>query len=214
MNKNLLVVFVKNLIPGTVKTRLAEDLGMDVAMEIYKELLAYTAEVADKVKVDKAVYYSQYVEMYDFWNDEVYKKHVQEGKDLGQKMLNALYDGFELEYEKILLIGSDSFEIDKKIIDDAFGMLDEKDFVFGPAHDGGYYLIGMKNVLPALFEGKTYSTSDVLQDAIEEVEDAGLSYGLLPNLHDIDTKEDLKKSGIEIVFEDPDDEQIPEDEDF
>ena len=48
MQKNYLMVFVKNLLPGTVKTRIAKDIGMDAALEVYKELLNYTAEVVDK----------------------------------------------------------------------------------------------------------------------------------------------------------------------
>lgn len=207
MSKNLIIVFVKNLIPGTVKTRLAEELGMDTAMEIYKEMVAYTAEVVDRVKhADKAVYYSEYVEKYDFWDDEKYQKHIQQGNDLGQRMLNAFYDALEQDYEKIILVGTDCFQITAEIIQQGFDKLDSNDFVVGPADDGGYYLIGMKKLLASLFEGKTYGHKNVYTELIEDIEDADLSYAELPRLVDIDVPEDLKKSGIEIVFEDPDEE--------
>ena len=73
MSKEVLSVFVKNLIPGTVKTRLAKDLGIDVAIEIYKELVGITAEVTDTLKVDKYIYYSEYIESNDQFDNAKYQ---------------------------------------------------------------------------------------------------------------------------------------------
>ena len=203
MQKNYLMVFVKNLIPGTVKTRIAKDIGMDAAIEVYKELLVYTAEVVDKVdneKTDKGIYYNQYVELYDDWDNDAYQKHVQEGNELGDKMLHAFTTAFEKGYEKIVIIGSDSLEVTEKHIQEAFTALDKNDLVFGPAEDGGYYLLGLNNIFPAIFEEKEYSHQHVLNEAIDEVEKFGMSYHLLERLHDIDTMEDLKRVGYEVVF--------------
>jgi len=118
------MVFVKNLIPGKVKTRLAKDIGMDGAIDVYKELLDYTAEVAGKIESDKGVYYSEYVELYDDWINEQYQKHVQEGEGLGDRMLNAFTNAFGNGYSKVVIIGSDSLEITKDHIDKAFIDLD------------------------------------------------------------------------------------------
>ena len=133
MSKEVLSIFVKNLIPGTVKTRLAEDLGMDLAMEIYKELVGITAEVTDVLKIDKCVYYSEYIESHDQFDDAKYQKHIQEGKDLGQRMQNCFYDAFELGFDKMILIGSDTPDITDKIISQGFAALDKHDVVIGPA---------------------------------------------------------------------------------
>ncbi len=208
MTKELLIVFVKNLIPGTVKTRLAEEIGMDLAMEVYKELVLNTSDVTDKVKVDKAVFYSEYVEMYDFFDDEKYQKHIQQGNDLGTRMLNAFYDGVEEGYEKVVLIGSDIPEISKKVIDDAFKKLDKEDVVVGPAEDGGYYLIGMKDVHPALFENKEYGHNKVLEELISSINESDLSFATTQKLFDLDTKDDMKKAGVKIVYEEDDDSGI------
>ena len=78
MSKELLSIFVKNLIPGTVKTRLAKDLGIDVAIEIYKELVGITAEATDTLRIDKCVYYSKYIESNDQFDNTKYEKHIQE----------------------------------------------------------------------------------------------------------------------------------------
>jgi rSAM/selenodomain-associated transferase 1 len=208
MSKDLLIVFVKNLIPGAVKQRLAEDIGMDLAMEVYKELVAATAETTDKLKMDRAIYYSEYVELYDFFDDTKYQKHIQEGRDLGQRMLNAISDGIENDYEKVVLIGTDVPELTPKIVNQAFDILDKQDIVVGPANDGGYYLIGMKDAHNILFEGKEYSHDKVKEELIDEAEDADLSIGLLSTLTDIDTKADMKEVGIEIVYEDEDDQDL------
>lgn len=214
MHTDYLMVFVKNLIPGKVKTRLAKDIGMDGAIDVYKELLNYTAEVADKITTDKGVYYSEYVELYDDWDSEKYEKHVQEGTELGAKMLNAFTAAFEKGYSKVVIMGSDSLEITKKHVEDAFKALDKHDVVFGPAYDGGYYLLGLNNIFPALFEEKEYSHEQVLEEAMLEVKKFGMSYTLLEKLHDVDTMEDLKRSGYEIIYEEETDEEEEGFEDF
>ncbi len=205
MSNDRLIIFVKNLIPGTVKTRLAEDIGMDMAMEVYKELVANTAEITDKVKVDKAVYYSEYVELWDFFHDEKYTKHIQEGNDLGQRMLNAIYDAFEEGYDKAVLIGSDIPEISKKVINSALEKLEDHDLVVGPAEDGGYYLVGMKEAHQKLFEGKSYSHDKVLSELLDSAEEIDLKTFQLPTLLDVDVKADMKKAGIQIVYEEDED---------
>jgi rSAM/selenodomain-associated transferase 1 len=204
MSKQQLIVFVKNLIPGTVKTRLADEIGTDLALEVYKNLVMNTSEITDKLKMDRAIYYSEYVELYDFFDDEVYSKHIQEGDDLGQRMLNAFFDGIEDGYEKVVLIGSDIPDISKKIIEDAFAKLDDHDVVVGPAEDGGYYLIGMKNAHKQLFEGMEYSQPNVFQDLVDEIESSGMKYATTQTLFDLDTKADMKKAGIQIVYEEED----------
>ena len=203
MSNDYLMVFVKNLIPGTVKTRLVKDIGMDGAFDVYKELLDYTAEIANKcININKAVFYSEYVDRYDDWDNDHYEKYIQHGDGLGERMMNAFEQSFDKGMENVVLIGSDNLEIEKSHIQEAFTALKKNDLVFGPAADGGYYLVGMKNIFPALFEDKTYSHGQVLNQALDEADKFGLSYHLLDTLHDIDTMEDLKRAGYEIIIED------------
>ena len=205
MSKELLSIFVKNLIPGTVKTRLAKDLGIDVAIEIYKELVGITAEAIDTLRVDKCVYYSEYIESNDQFDDTKYQKHIQEGKDLGQRMQNCFYDAFESNFDKIILIGSDTPDITDQIISQGFEELDKHDIIIGPSQDGGFYLIGMKEPHENLLDKRRYGHKEVLNELLDEIENRNLSVFKLPTLIDIDVKDDLKKAGIEIVFEDEDD---------
>lgn len=196
MSDSLLMIFVKNLIPGMVKTRLAEDIGIDKALDVYQELVHHTHKITKKIEVDKAVYYSEYVEIEDIWDNGDYKLTSQKGFKLGEKMSNAFDEAFD-SYNKVVIIGSDCYDLSAKHIKLAYEMLEENDVVVGPAKDGGYYLLGMKEFLPQLFKDKEYSTDAVLQELLQEAEELELSVYKLPELNDIDTLEDLKETNIE-----------------
>ncbi|MEQ8878613.1 MAG: TIGR04282 family arsenosugar biosynthesis glycosyltransferase [Cyclobacteriaceae bacterium] len=206
MDKSLLIIFVKNLVPGHVKTRLAEEIGIDGALDVYQYLVEHTAEITEVLEVDKAVFYSEYVEIEDIWDDSQYKLLIQKGKSLGERMSNAFQKAFEMGYEKVVLIGSDSIEISEKHLTEAFKQLDENSYVIGPAKDGGYYLLGMKEPTPAFFDGKKYGHDKVLKELLEEVAKTQKEFFLLDELSDIDTFQDLKDSDIDFQFVDPDEE--------
>lgn len=206
LSENLLIVFVKNLIPGHVKTRLAEEIGIDGALDVYQFLVEHTAEVCDEVVgCAKAIYYSEYVEIEDIWDTEQYKLFIQKGDTLGMRMLHAFQDSFERKYKKVVIVGSDSYELNAGIIEEAFDELDENEVVIGPAKDGGYYLIGLKKAYPQFFEKKKYSHKQVMNELLVEVSNINASFHLLPQLSDIDTFQDLKDSDIDFTFVSPDD---------
>jgi hypothetical protein len=191
MNKKALIIFVRNPVPGKVKTRIAEAVGEDKALHIYKELLQHTHDIAVNIAADKYVFYSEYVQPGDSWEDDSYQKLLQAGKTLGDKMSNAFSCLFGESYEKIVIIGSDCYELTTEIIEQAFESLSDKDTVIGPAQDGGYYLLGMKKMIPGVFENKNWSTSSVFNSTIQDFEKAGIRYKVLPVLKDIDTIEDI-----------------------
>lgn len=179
-----------------VKTRLAEDIGIFKALEVYQELVYHTHKITKKLDVDKAVHYSEYVEVEDIWSDEQFSHKLQKGNSLGEKMSTAFDEGFD-SYRKVVIIGSDCYDLNSKIIKTAFEMLEEHEIVVGPAKDGGYYLLGMNEYFPQLFAEKEYSNSNVLNDLLEEANGLELSVYQLPELNDIDTLDDLKETDIE-----------------
>ena len=93
--------------------------------------------------------------------------------------------------EKVIIIGSDCYDLKTEIIEGAFDALSANDVVIGPAEDGGYYLIGMKKRHKNLFENKEWGTSNVLLDSILTIKEQKLSYQLMPTLNDVDTIEDM-----------------------
>lgn len=192
MADNFLIIFVKNLVPGMVKTRLAEDIGMFLALDVYQELVNHTAKTVKKVDADKMVFYSEYVEVEDVFEGEEFEYHVQEGNTLGERMKNAFQLAFDKGYSRVTIIGSDCYDLKKKHLDEAFDQLEINDIVVGPAQDGGYYLLGLNGPCPALFEGKTYSHANVLAELMKEVKELELECHVLEKLKDIDTLEDMQ----------------------
>lgn len=190
--KNLLIVFVKPPLKGAVKTRLAKSIGKSAALAVYKKLLLHTKQNVLKCAADKCVAYDGKIEYSDLWKNHIFQKITQQGHDLGEKMYNAFKDRFGLSYEHICLIGSDIYELNPNILNQAFKHLEDHDLVIGPASDGGYYLIGMNKPHELLFKNIVWSTDGVLSKTIEQAQRAGLTYSLLPVLNDIDELEDIK----------------------
>lgn len=179
---------------GYVKTRLAKTVGDENALVIYRALVDKTKSIIDEVPVQKAIYYAQYIDEYDQFPEDQYAKRLQMGDSLGERMKNAFEAAFNKGFKKAVIIGSDCWDLSPAVIEDAFLALDDKDFVLGPAEDGGYYLMGMKELLPEVFENKTWSTADVLIDTLLDIDNAGKSRLLLPVLSDIDHEQDLPET--------------------
>jgi rSAM/selenodomain-associated transferase 1 len=188
MTDALVIVFVKNIKLGTVKTRLAKTIGDYGAFEVYAELVKITEKATSELKVDKRIYFSNAI-VDSQWQDNF--KAVQNGVNLGERMLNAFKDGFKDGYKRIVLIGSDLPDISSKHIESGLKKLNDNKVVFGPAEDGGYYLIGLSELETCVFENKPWSQSDLLEVTLNELHQKGIKTGILDTLNDIDTYEDL-----------------------
>ena len=190
MHKNLLLIFTRNPELGKAKTRLAKTVGDETALEIYKFLLEKTRDESRKVNADKAVYYSVKVRDNDIWDAETYQKFAQKGENLGHRMQYAFEQGFKAGYEKVLIIGSDLYDLSSENIDYAFRTLDNHDVVLGPAEDGGYYLLGMNTLHASVFHDKEWGTSTVQKDTLANLTHQQVQ--LLETKNDIDLYEDIE----------------------
>jgi rSAM/selenodomain-associated transferase 1 len=193
MHKNLIITFTRNPELGKVKSRLAKGIGETSALEIYKFLLEHTKNVLSKLDCDRAVYYSVKIRENDIWDSEVFSKHQQFGDDLGARMQNAFDNGFKKGYEKIIIVGSDLYDLNTEIINQAFKKLDTNDNVIGPAEDGGYYLLGMKTLNTSVFDIENWGTETVYKQTVSKLTS---SLYVLETLNDIDYVEDLKPYDI------------------
>jgi glycosyltransferase A (GT-A) superfamily protein (DUF2064 family) len=88
LSDNLLMIFIKNPELGKVKTRLAKSIGHKKALNVYHLLLDHTLKIANTIKTDKAVFYSNYINENDIWREGDFKKLLQKGENLGEKMSN------------------------------------------------------------------------------------------------------------------------------
>ena len=188
-SKTLIITFVRNPELGKVKTRLAKGIGEQAALEVYIELLKHTESVLQQIDADKCIWYSERVHKNDLWSDEIYQKKAQQGDDLGERMLQAFQDAFQQQYEKVIIIGSDLYDLQPKHIEEAIKVLDTNDIVLGPAKDGGYYLLGMNRLHEKAFATKNWGTETVLQDTLNDLQTQKIH--LLETLNDIDYAEDL-----------------------
>tara|TARA_R110002051_G_scaffold149720_1_gene222276 strand:- start:6420 stop:7031 length:612 start_codon:yes stop_codon:yes gene_type:complete len=189
-SKNLILIFTRNPELGKCKTRLAATVGNEKALDIYKFLLNHTVNITKDLKVAKQVYYSETVWENDVWNNDLYQKKIQSGSDLGFRMENAFKNGFDDGFEKIIIIGSDMYDLNKTDLENAFLQLDDADFVVGPAEDGGYYLLGMKLFEPSLFKNKKWGTATVLKDTLKDLTYKKIK--ILESRNDVDIYEDIK----------------------
>jgi rSAM/selenodomain-associated transferase 1 len=190
MPKNLLLVFTRNPELGKVKTRLAKTVGNATALKIYIFLLERTRDISVKVSADKAVYYSVKVRENDIWDASIFQKHQQVGEDLGIRMLHAFKNGFKAGYEKVMIIGSDLYDLTAETIENAFIALENNEVVIGPAEDGGYYLLGMNSLEEKVFKNKDWGTETVRKDTLEDLKDKKVF--LLGELNDVDVFEDIE----------------------
>ena len=196
MNRTV-VVMAKNPQLGKVKTRLAEEVGDQEALDIYMKLLLHTKDVLEDVPAQRFIYFTNFVPASDeLWGTDLFDCRLQTTGDLGRRMLHA----FKSEWEpgmSILIIGSDCPQLTPAIMEQAFKALEALDVVIGPALDGGYYLIGSKVPYDFLFEQMPWSTSSVFQETINRVKENGKSYAVLPELSDVDYLADWRKFGLE-----------------
>ncbi len=189
-NNNLLLIFTRNPELGKVKTRLAQGVGQENALEIYKILLQHTKDMVKQVDCVKRVGYSVQVRENDIWDRDTFEKFEQHGEDLGDRMYHAFAKAYQDGFENILIVGSDLFDLRPEHIDNAFAALKTNDVVIGPAQDGGYYLLGMSSLIKEVFYNKDWGTETVFKDTLADLTNHTVHQ--LETLNDIDYAEDLK----------------------
>jgi rSAM/selenodomain-associated transferase 1 len=193
-SKNLLLIFTRNAELGKCKTRLAATIGDESALEIYKFLINHTAALTKNVNAAKQVWYSEKIWGNDIWSNTLYDKRLQQGVDLGVRMANAFQAGFASGFERIIVIGSDMYDLKKNDLEKAFAILKNKDFVLGPAEDGGYYLLGMTEFNAEVFKNKAWGTPTVLQDTLNDFENENIE--ILDVRNDIDIYDDISTTDV------------------
>jgi hypothetical protein len=187
-----LLIFIRNPQLGKVKTRLARTLGDEAALRIYRFLLEKTRAAAEACSAERCLLYSDFVDETDDWDAQSFQKSIQHPGDLGQRMESAFQQAFEAGAHKVVIIGSDCPELNGETLNQAFEALETADFVIGPVPDGGYYLIGMKQLQTSVFREMAWSTETVRANTMERILALGKTFALLPMYADVDTEEDWR----------------------
>lgn len=196
-NENsVIIIFAKLPVPGKVKTRMAADLGNDFAVTFYKNCAEHIFSEVSQLKkygIDCYLFYGidDDVSKIKKWVNKKFIYNPQVEGDLGNKMSSAFQNVFAHGKNKVIIIGTDIPDISKEIILNAFEALEKNDMVISPAHDGGYYLLGMKKYMPELFHDIEWSTEEVFKKTINKAEQLSLKITNADKLIDIDDKYDL-----------------------
>ena len=201
--ENNLIIFVKYPSSGNVKTRIGKKIGNSKAKTIYSALARHLTKSFTKADYNITIAYTpkNYKEEIMEWLNLPHADYyLQAGTTLGDKISDVFKYSYNSGFLKTIVIGSDCVDIDSKLIDGAFLDLDEYECVLGPAKDGGFYLIGLKNRnLQYIFNGIAWSSSTVLNTIIKNIRRDGIKYKLLDILKDIDEVEDVDQAVINIV---------------
>jgi rSAM/selenodomain-associated transferase 2/rSAM/selenodomain-associated transferase 1 len=194
--RRILLVFAKAPRVGRVKTRLARDVGSEEAARIYREMGRAIVDRLRSGRYRLVVCHAPAdggAEVGDWLGREGLELRPQARGDLGDRMRFAFEEAFA-EGDRVCIVGTDSPDLDRDRVVRAFERVeaeDGPDAVFGPALDGGYYLLALRRPAPALFREIPWSTSKVLARSLERAREAGLRHESLEPLRDVDRLEDL-----------------------
>lgn len=190
-----LLVFARVPALGRVKSRLAAGVGPPAALAVYRELLAITNAAIVEAGVPATVWLADTATAEPTAAEAgewaVHAVCCQPEGDLGARMATAFATAFAAGAGRVAIIGTDCPGLRASHLTQTFAALETAEVVLGPATDGGYYLLGLRQPRPALFANKTWSTDSVLADTLADAHRLGLRVALLPELRDVDTAEDL-----------------------
>jgi len=181
---------------GKIKTRLASSIGAEETLQLYQAFLADLATRFSRGKHALCWAYTPTESNFEaaltaFLPVPVGHCLPQQGVELGERLRNVFL-ALAQHYQSIIVIASDSPHISLEVVEEAEQALRSADVVLGPADDGGYYLIAMREPHD-VFSGIPMSTSRVLQMTIEKARRQGLVVRQLETLFDIDELSDLQR---------------------
>jgi rSAM/selenodomain-associated transferase 1 len=188
---NRLIVMARPPLAGQVKTRIGRELGDDMALEVYTRLLSNTMSVVKRSGFPVEIFVT---EEHSYFSESGFSQRLQQGNDLGERMHHAFRSTFFNPVHSVVMIGTDCPGIDAAHIQTAFDLLRRVDVVFGPAMDGGYYLIGMNAIHAELFSNMPWSTSELLEKTILKSRSLNLSFATMTSLTDVDLPQDIPES--------------------
>ncbi len=201
VNRTAIVVMVKYPKPGSVKTRLGRQIGMEKAAVLYRGFVRTMLATCRSTCFDTVIscHPDHPVSHYRAWLGSGCDFMVQKGADLGQKMRDAFENAFALGFDRVILTGSDLPHLPAAIIEEAAQRTGMCDVVIGPAKDGGYYLVAMtqEDFFPEMFDHIPWSTPDVLHITLKKLAAARRKPILLTAMRDIDSQEDLNAVSAE-----------------
>ena len=190
-----LLIFLKQPVPGQVKTRLASSVGSEEACRIYREYVELLLTALRPLRSVADLYVDPPSALADVqaWVGPGWTLRPQEGRTLGERLRYATTEAFAEGAEQAVVIGTDSPWLRAVDVEAAFDALRCADAVAGPTEDGGYYLIGLAQPAPGLFDGIAWSTPSVYDQTLQRAARLGLRVAELGRGYDVDRAEDHER---------------------
>ncbi len=193
--RRCLIIFAREPLMGTVKTRLQGRLSKAGCLKLYKAFLKDTLNIAARLECEERFL------AYEAANKApehlrriapFFKFFKQKGKDLGERMHNAfLCVHASNKPAQMVIIGSDAPSLPAEFIAEAFLKLGGADLILGPARDGGYYLIGLKRPCASIFKGIKWSSGKVFEQTVKNAARLKKKTAFLKTWYDVDSACDL-----------------------
>src|SRR5262245_5935277 len=189
----LLGMFAKFWTPGEVKTRLAASLGPEWAAAIHRQFVEVLLARFDGTGDERIIAFTPSGAGTEFRGlaGGHWQVAAQADGDLGCRM-RAFFERSLAQFDRVVLIGSDSPDLPQSYVEEAFAALQSRDAVLGPASDGGYYLVGAAQQTPPIFDGIDWGTERVWTQTIERLRAAAGNWHELPPWFDVDDRDGLE----------------------
>jgi len=196
MGRRRLVIFTRYPEPGKVKTRLISALGREGASDLHKTMTENTLRWAKSLSRSDSKLLEIHFDggtsrLMEQWLGGGISYIPQGHGDLGERMARIFQDSFEQKKKQVIIVGTDCPQLNAFHVKIAFDALGNYDLVLCPTTDGGYCLIGLRRMVPELFESITWGTETVFRSTLERAKQQGLSVLTLEPLEDVDIPKDL-----------------------
>ena len=197
-SRKALLIFLRYPEPGQVKSRLSAAVGPDEAARTYEKLARRSLGVVADFKRQHPT-----VEVFVFYTPAERQLQIQEafpgpwrfacqqGEDLGERMEHAIRHVMNQDFSEVLLTGTDLADLEPADLEEAFRAVESGYAALGPAHDGGFYLIGLDRLCPMAFQSERWGTSDVFKRTAHLLTRSGFQVRRLKERKDVDRLEDL-----------------------
>ncbi|MBK9179739.1 MAG: TIGR04282 family arsenosugar biosynthesis glycosyltransferase [Acidimicrobiales bacterium] len=183
-----LAVLAKQPSPGRVKTRLCPPCTPEEAAALARAALLDTLDAAAATPAGRHVVVLDGDA--DGWLPAGFDVVPQRSGGLGERLAGAVAD----VGAPLVVIAMDTPQVTPTLLGHALAALSRPgvDAVLGPAHDGGYWAIGLRRAVPGVFDGVPMSRPDTGTAQRRRLEQLGLGVAELPTLHDVDDVHDLR----------------------
>jgi uncharacterized protein len=198
-HQHALIIFVNNN-ENAISPSLAHEVGKRKALSIQKILTQITRSITNQLPYTKILFYSDFIDNNDSWDNAIYHKQLQTGKDMGERMRNAFEFAFQLEdIRQASIIWGDISELTLWHLTKSYYALNTHDYVLGPTNQGGYYLLGMKALIEEVFQDKQWKSPNLIRTTCDQIHDLRKSYYLLPNAPDTNSIENFTPQFLRLL---------------